>query len=71
MIEFFSHSGKPLHVVLSKADKLSNQERTNTLRLVQKKIAEYGFINLSVQLFSSLKKTGVPELEDKLNEWLT
>ncbi|MBX9597840.1 MAG: ribosome biogenesis GTP-binding protein YihA/YsxC [Burkholderiales bacterium] len=71
MIEFISHSGKPLHVVLSKADKLSNQERTNTLRLVQKKIAEYGFINLSVQLFSSLKKTGVPELEDKLNEWLT
>jgi GTP-binding protein len=70
MIEFFSMSGKPLHVVLSKDDKLSNQERVNTLRQVRQQISEYGFVNLSVQLFSSLKRTGIEELENKLNEWL-
>jgi GTP-binding protein EngB required for normal cell division len=40
------------------------------LREVQQAIQNYGFINLSVQLFSSSKKTGVEELENKLNEWL-
>ena len=70
MIKYFSMSGKPLHVVLSKSDKLTNQEKTSTLRMVQQKIAEYGFINLSLQMFSSLKKTGVEELEIKLNDWL-
>ncbi len=70
MIEFFAQNGKPLHVVLSKADKLSTQEKTRTLRAVQQAIQNYGFINLSVQLFSSLKRTGIEELENKLNEWL-
>lgn len=70
MIEFFAQNGKPLHVVLSKSDKLSTQEKTRTLRAVQQAIQNYGFVNLSVQLFSSSKKTGVEELEDKLNEWL-
>lgn len=70
MIEFFAQNGKPLHVVLSKSDKLSTQEKTRTLRSVQQAIQNYGFINLSVQLFSSLKRTGIEELENKLNEWL-
>lgn len=70
MIEFFAQNGKPLHVVLSKSDKLSTQEKTRTLRAVQQAIQNYGFVNLSVQLFSSSKKTGVEELENKLNEWL-
>lgn len=70
MIEFFAQNGKPLHVVLSKSDKLSTQEKTRTLRAVQQAIQNYGFINLSVQLFSSLKRAGIEELENKLNEWL-
>lgn len=70
MLEFFAVTGKPLHIVLSKADKLTNQERSATLRAVQQKISSYGFTDLSIQLFSSLKKTGVDELERKLSEWL-
>ena len=46
MIEFFAQNGKPLHVVLSKSDKLSTQEKTRTLRSVQQAIQNYGFINL-------------------------
>jgi GTP-binding protein len=70
MIRFFVVTGKPLHVVLSKEDKLNQQERNAVLRKVQQELSAYGFINLSVQLFSSLKKTGVDQLALKLNEWL-
>lgn len=70
MIEFFAITGKPLHVVLSKSDKLTHQEKAATLRQVKSAIYEYGFINLSIQMFSSPKKQGIEELEDKLNEWL-
>lgn len=70
MVDFFATTGKPLHIVLSKADKLSNQEKIATLKKTQAAIAASGFINLSVQMFSALHKTGVSELEVKLNEWL-
>ncbi len=70
MLDFFAVTGKALHIVLSKADKLTNQERSATLRSVQQRVADYGFSELSVQLFSSLKKTGVDELALKLNQWL-
>lgn len=71
MIQFFSQTGKPLHIVLSKSDKLNNQEKVAVLRDVKKAVAEYGFVNLSVQLFSSLKRVGIEELEIKLSDWLT
>lgn len=70
MIDFFSQTGKPLHVILSKSDKLTNQDRMKTLKMVRDEIAGFGFVNLSVQLFSSMKKTGIKELENKLNDWL-
>ena len=71
MIQFFSQTGRPLHIVLSKSDKLNNQEKVAVLRDVKKAVAEYGFVNLSVQLFSSLKRVGIEELEIKLSDWLT
>ncbi len=70
MIQFFVVTGKPLHVVLSKADKLNSHERRATLAKVQQDLSSYGFVNLSVQLFSSPQKSGVDELAIKLNEWL-
>ena len=71
MIEFFSTTGKALHIVLSKSDKLNNQEKAAALRYVQQEVNKYGLVNVSTQLFSSLKRTGIEELENKLNEWLT
>ncbi len=70
MIEFFASTNKPLHIVLSKVDKLTHQERIATLKKVREQLASFGLVNLSVQLFSSPKKMGVTELEDKLNDWL-
>lgn len=70
MIDFFSQTGKPLHVVLSKSDKLTHQEKIKTLKTVQAEVASYGFVNLSLQMFSSLKRLGIEELEAKLNDWI-
>ena len=56
---------------LSKADKLSRQEQTKALRSVKAEVATWGDAELySVQLFSSLKKTGVEEAERVLAGWL-
>ena len=69
MLEWFAQTGKPIHILLSKADKLTRQEQALALREVQtvlEKIAN----NFSLQLFSSLKKTGVAEAEAVLGRWL-
>lgn len=69
MIDWFLPTGRPIHILLSKADKLSRQEATRTLRSVQAALKEIGG-PISVQLFSSLKKTGIEEAESVLAGWL-
>jgi GTP-binding protein len=71
LIDWFRPTGRPIHILLSKADKLSRQEQTKTLRSVKAELATWGGAELySVQLFSSLKKTGVEEAEGVLAGWL-
>ncbi len=71
LIDWFRPTGRPIHILLSKADKLSRQEQTKTLRSVKAEIATWGDADLySVQLFSSLKKTGVEDAETVLASWL-
>lgn len=67
MIDWFAPTGKPIHVLLTKSDKLSNQQASQTLRQVRAELAEHE--NISVQLFSSLKKTGVDETEKVVGAW--
>jgi len=69
MIGWFAQTGKPVHILLSKADKLSSQEQKSTLREVESAIARFGDF-YTVQLFSSTKKTGVAEAETVLANWL-
>ena len=71
LIDWFRPTGRPIHILLSKADKLSRQEQTKILRSVKAEVATWGDAELySVQLFSSLKKTGVEEAERVLAGWL-
>jgi GTP-binding protein len=71
LIDWFRPTGRPIHILLSKADKLSRQEQTKSLRSVKAEVATWGDAALySVQLFSSLKKTGVEEAEGVLANWL-
>jgi GTP-binding protein len=69
MLEWFAQTGKPIHVLLSKADKLTRQEQSLALREVQQALAGISE-NTTLQLFSSLKKTGVAEAEAVLGGWL-
>ena len=68
LLDFFLPTGRPVHVLLSKADKLTRQAQAKTLVEVRKELAKLG-PQLTVQLFSSLKKTGIEEAEDVLAAW--
>jgi GTP-binding protein len=69
MLAWFAPRGRPVHILLTKADKLSRQEATQTLREVRKQIAELG-PGFSAQVFSSLNGTGVEEAEAVFGAWL-
>ena len=68
MIDWAVQSGLPLHLLLTKSDKLKRGGAQNTLLGVQKELKP--FSNVTVQVFSSLKNDGVTEVRTKLDEWL-
>ena len=68
MIDWAVQSGLPLHLLLTKSDKLKRGAAQNTLLAVQKELKP--FSNVTVQLFSSLKNDVVTEVRAKLDEWL-
>ncbi len=70
MLDFFAATGKPVHILLSKADKLSKNEQIKTLSAVKKSLQPLGERQeVSVQLFSSLKKQGLDEVGAVAAEW--
>ena len=69
LLDWFKPAGKPVHVLLSKSDKLSRGPAMLVLRKVGEELAALG-LNASVQLFSSLKMEGAEEAEGILREWL-
>jgi len=69
LLRWFSPSGKPVHVLLTKADKLSRAAAQRILRQFDGEIAAFA-PNFSVQLFSSLKGSGLEEAERVFRGWL-
>ena len=69
MLDWFATTGKPVHVLLSKSDKLTRQEGQQTLRQVRLELKKYAD-NYTTQLFSSLKKLGMEEAEKTISGWL-
>lgn len=72
MLRWTQRSQMPVHILLTKADKLSRSQAKASLFKVQKELKTLGFDNnnISLQCFSSLNSMGVDELKAKLNEWL-
>ncbi|MFV1921914.1 MAG: ribosome biogenesis GTP-binding protein YihA/YsxC [Methylotenera sp.] len=70
MLDWFCPSGKPVHVLLTKSDKLSRNEANQTLFKTRKELTQNWGENVTVQLFSSLKKQGVEETEKMIGHWL-
>ena len=73
MLEWFAPTGKPIHCILTKADKLNRNESTNALRQARSLLDSYvdedgvGF-PFTVQLFSALKRIGLDEADAKILE---
>lgn len=61
--------GLPVLVLLTKADKLkTGKQKAELLKIREASLAFQG--DVTVELFSSLKKQGVAQLSRKLDEWL-
>lgn len=70
MLDFFHITGHPVHILLSKADKLSKNDQIKTLAAVKKSLKPYTERQkISVQLFSSLKKQGMDEVNQVIGSW--
>jgi GTP-binding protein len=71
MLEWFAPTGKPIHCILTKADKLNRNESTNALRVAGTVLDSYMDdegkpFPFTAQLFSALKRTGLEQANDKI-----
>jgi GTP-binding protein len=74
MLEWFAPTGKSLHVLLTKSDKLTRQASVKALQTTQKTLAEYNAqysaSTFTAQLFSALKRVGIDDAHATLEAWL-
>jgi len=68
MINWAVQSQLPLHLLLTKADKLKRGAAQNTLLKIKRELENHN--EVSMQLFSSLKNTGVVEARNVVSSWL-
>ena len=68
LIEWAQFNNKPLHILLTKADKLRFGAAKNTMLTVQRELQAVS-IPLTIQLYSALKKTGIDEIHEILDDW--
>lgn len=68
LISWAIRRGLPIHILLTKADKLSRGQAQSTVLQVKQQYSMFE-TSLSVQAFSSLKKQGVEDLASVLNTW--
>ncbi|MCD8521683.1 MAG: ribosome biogenesis GTP-binding protein YihA/YsxC [Saccharospirillaceae bacterium] len=69
MIQWAKRSEMPLHILLTKADKLKRGPAQSALLQVRKAVSSLGSL-VSVQTYSSLNGEGTDELQKRLNSWL-
>jgi GTP-binding protein len=67
MINWSQTANIPLHILLTKADKLKRGPQQNTLLKVRKSLAE----PMTLQVFSATKNIGIDVLQKRLTELLT
>ena len=70
MLDWAASADMPVHILLTKADKLKRGAASATLLKVRSALEPLGE-RASVQLFSALKQTGHEELTAILDNWLT
>jgi GTP-binding protein len=75
MLEWFAPTGRPVHCLLTKADKLNRNDSTNALRLARTVLSSYvdeqgQAFPFTVQLFSALKRVGLEEADARILDLL-
>lgn len=70
MLNWALAASMPVHILLTKADKLKKGPANNTLLQVRSELEPHKEL-VSVQLFSALKHMGHKELRAVLDKWLT
>ncbi|MDH5181313.1 MAG: ribosome biogenesis GTP-binding protein YihA/YsxC, partial [Gammaproteobacteria bacterium] len=68
MLNWCCHANMPVHILLTKADKLKRGPAQSILLQVRRQVEDLP--QVSVQLFSSLKNQGVDEARQVLDRWL-
>ena len=68
MLHWCLHADMPVHILLTKADKLKRGAAQNTLLKIKRELSELPLV--SIQLFSATKGTGVDEAREVLDRWL-
>ena len=69
MLNWAHQANLPIHILLTKQDKLSKNAAQATKLKVTKQLQDYGD-TITVQTFSSLKKTGIEPLTAVMDGWL-
>lgn len=70
MLDWAQASSMPLHILLTKADKLAFGAQKNALLKVQREIRQGWGDTASIQLFSAPKRQGVEDAQRVLAGWL-
>lgn len=68
MLEYCEYRQIPIHLLLTKADKLKRGPAKSALLALRKLLKELGS-DATVQLFSALKRDGLDEARDRLDSW--
>lgn len=69
LIAWAEASDMPIHLLLTKSDKLGRGRAKAALLEARNRLGSHGGL-VTVQLFSSLKRIGIDELRCRLDEWL-
>ena len=69
IIAWCAQAGMPVHILLTKCDKLKSGARKKVLLETRRDLADYAD-RISIQLFSALKNEGAGELKGRLQSWL-
>lgn len=67
MLNYCADSNLQTHILLNKADKMSKSAANKVLFGLRKDLADYP---VTLQCFSALKKTGVEEATEQIEQWL-
>jgi GTP-binding protein len=69
LLEWFAATGRPVHVLLTKADKLSRSQASAQLKKVQMVLRD-DYPGCTAQLFSSSARQGLEQARETISGWL-